>query len=194
MNIKFDLENKKGIIIAGIFVFVVALLFQFVYFPKSRQVRRLSSEYKNIKQDIDGLYNFIGTEGNLEENIIERRRDLAILESAFPFEKEVSNVIKQLNDQARHFNVNVISLKPEDLLIYKDHEGKEVKVSDYFCKCMPLTLNVESRYKALGEFLLNLETNRSPIVTIEKVDIKKDEDKAPATKAEIRLTAYILGK
>ncbi len=194
MNIKFDLENKKNIVTAGIFIFFVVLLFQFVYFPRSRQVKRLDSEYKKIKHDIDRLYNFIGKEGNLEENIIERRKDLALLESAFPFEKEVSNVIKQLNDQARRFNVNVISLKPKDLLIYKDREGKELKVSDYFCKCMPLTLNVESRYRELGEFLLSLETNRSPIVSIEEVDIERDKDRAPAVKAEIELNAYILGK
>ena len=194
MKIKFDLQNKKNILIVSVIVFIIALLFQFVYFPRLRQVRSLNREYKSIARDIDELYSFIGRDGSLEDNIIERRRGLAMLESAFPFEKGVSDIIKQLNEQARHFNVNVISLKPRNFEIYRDREGKELKVSDYFCKCMPLTLNVESRYRALGEFLLNIETNKSPMISIEEVEIEKDKDKTSTIKADIELTAYILGK
>ena len=194
MKIKFDLQNKKNILIVSVIVFIIALLFQFVYFPRLRQVRSLNREYKSIARDIDELYSFIGRDGSLEDNIIERRRGLAMLESAFPFEKGVSDIIKQLNEQARHFNVNVISLKPRNFEIYRDREGKELKVSDYCCKCMPLTLNVESRYRALGEFLLNIETNKSPMISIEEVEIEKDKDKTSTIKADIELTAYILGK
>lgn len=194
MNIKFDLENKKNIITLGVFILVIVLLFQFVYFPKSRQVRMLTAEYKKVKGDIDELYNFIGRDGNLETNIIEKRKGLAVLESAFPVEKEVANIIRQINEEARRFNVNVIYLKPRDLEIYRDGEGEELKIADYFCKCTPLTLNVESRYRSLGEFLIGLEAGRAPMITIEEVYIERDQDKAPAVKAEIDLTAYVLGR
>lgn len=194
MNMGFDLKGKEKIIIVGVFIVVISGLFQFLYLPKSRELRLVTSEYKGIKSEIDNLYNFIGTKGNLEENIIEMRKNLAVLESALPFEKEMSNIIKQLNDEARRFGINVISLKPENLEICRDQQGNELKVSDYFCKSMPLTLNVESRYKALGEFLMSIEKNKSPLISIEEINIKRDNDKAPDIKAEIGLVSYILGK
>ncbi|MBU1853793.1 MAG: type 4a pilus biogenesis protein PilO [Candidatus Omnitrophica bacterium] len=194
MDIKFIVENKKNIITVGVLVLVVLILFQFVYFPKSKEIKRLAGEYKEIKTDMDDLYNFIGGEADLKDNIIKMREKVDLLERAFPSEQEVSDIIKQLNEKARYFKINVISLKPENIEIYKDHNGREVEISDYFCKSMPLTLRVESRYQALGEFLMSLEMNRTPMISIEKVDIEKDEDIKPKIKAKVDLIAYIIGK
>lgn len=194
MKIKFDFKNKKNMMTIGIFVLAILLLFQFIYFPKHREVKRLSAEYKEVVGEISALYNFIGGQENLEENIVRIRRELALLENAFPFEKEVANIIKQLNEEAKYFNVSVSSLKPRNPFIYQDHEGRELKISDYFCKCMPLTLNVEGRYQALGEFITSLEVNRHPMITIEKVDIENDEKITPKVRAEIELNAFILGR
>lgn len=194
MNIKFDFKDKKNVMTVGVFIFTVLLLFQFVYFPSHKEVKRLTTEYKDVVKEISGLYDFIGGQENLKENIIRIRRELALLEDAFPSEKDVSNIIKQLNEEARRFKVNVRSLKPKNLLIYKDNEGKELKVADCFCKCMPLTLNVEGGYQALGEFLRSLEVNRNPMIIIKEVDIEKDEKRAPRLKAEIDLNAFMLGK
>lgn len=194
MNIKFGLQNKRNLMMGGISIIILVILFQFVYFSKSREVKILDSEYKKIKSDIDELYNFIGGRENLKDNIIKMRNELGLLERAFPSEKEVSNIINELNKKAKHFNVSVVSLKPRNLEIFKGHEGKELKISDCFCKCMPLTLKVESRYRSLGEFLISIETNKMPMVSIEKVDMGKDKNISPSIKADIELTAYILGK
>ena len=140
------------------------------------------------------LYSFIGGESNLKDNIIDIRERLHLLEKAFPSELEVSDVIKQLNDKARHFNVDVISLKPGNIGIYRDSNGKEVKISGCFCKSMPLTLKLESRYQALGEFLMTLEMNKTPMVSVQKIDIEKQDNVKPKVKAEVNLTAYIIGK
>ncbi len=193
MDIKFNAQNKKNIIIAGVFLLILILLSQFVYFPKSRQVRRLGSEYKMARNEIDELYDFIGGQENLKDNIVKMRKELAVLERAFPSEKEVSNIIKELNKEAKRFEVNVRSLKPNNLFIYRDSDDKELKISEYFCKCMPLILKVESRYQALGEFIASLETSRNPVISIDRVEIERDEDVAPMIRAEIDLNAFILG-
>ena len=194
MNIKFDAENKKSIVVAGILIMSTALLFQFVYFPKSRELKRLTAEYKDVGKDIDELYNFIGGRENLKGNIIEKRKELALLEQALPSEKGVSNIIKQLNEEAKRFKIDVISLKPRDLFVYKDDKGRELKISEYFCKCMPLRLNIESRYQDLGEFLMSMETSRNPMISIVMVKIEKDKDIAPRIEAMIDLNIFMLGK
>lgn len=194
MNIKFNPENKKSIITIGIFLFVVIFLFQFIYFPKYKEVKKFNKEYKKLTKDISELYDFIGGQENLKDNIIKIREELVLLEDAFPFEKEVANVIRQLNEEAKRFRIKVVSLKPKNLEIYKDSEGRELRISDYFCTCMPLTLTIESRYQSLGKFLVSLETKKAPMISIEKVDIKKDENLSPRIGAKIDLTAYMLGK
>jgi len=194
MNIKFDAKDKKNIVTGGIILLAVVVTLQFIYLPKHRQVKRLGEEYKEAVKEINDLYNFIGGREDLKDNIISLRKKLTLLESAFPSEKEVSDIIRQLNTEAKRFNVNVISLKPENFTIYKDHEGKELKIADYFCKCMPLTLSVKSRYRDLGEFLMSLETNKSPMISVDEVNIKTNKDISPWVEADIGLTAYILGK
>ncbi len=194
MDIKFDFKNKKSIMNVGIFIFILVILFQFIYFPKHREVKKLQVEHKDTFNEIEELYDFIGGRENLKENIIRVRKELALLENAFPSEKEVSNIIKQLNEEAKRFKVSVQSLKPKNLAIYRDHEGKELKIADYFCKCMPLTLSVEARYQALGEFLSSLEVSRNPMVTIGKIEIEKDKNIAPRITAEVNLNTFILGK
>ena len=194
MDIKFNVENKKNIITIGVLVLVAVALLQFVYLPKVRQVKKLDSEYKVTKKEIDELYDFIGGQEDLKDNIIRMRKELAVLERAFPSEKEVSNIIKELNKEAKRFEVNVRSLKPDNLFIYRDHEDKELKISEYFCKCMPLILKVESRYQALGEFLTSLEASRKPVISIDRVEIERDEDIAPMIEAKINLNAFILGE
>ncbi len=194
-NIKFSsiLKDKKAIkpIVISI---VIILLFQVVYVSKVKKVRMLEAEYKKIKEEVESLYSFIGGSENLKDSIMEIQQNMALLDNVFPSEKEVSNVIKELNKEARRFGVSVISVTPRDLENYKGHDGKELNISDYICKCMPLSLTVEARYRLLGEFLMSLKANNTPMITIEDVDIEKDDDIAPRIRAHIELTSYILGK
>lgn len=194
MDMRFAEGNKKALFTAGIFIIAMALLFQFIYMPKHKESIRLNKEYAGLKSDIEELYDFIGGRDDLENNIIKIREEFSLLKQAFPSEKSVSDIIKGLNDKAKLFKVNVISLKPKNLEIYRGREGKELKVSDYFCKSMPLVLNVEARYEALGRFLEDLEASRDPMISVKEVKIEKDEDITPALSAEIGLSAYILGK
>ena len=193
MNLKFILENKKAIKPIIIFV-VIILLFQFVYVSKSKKARMLDAEYKKITQDVNELYNFIGGSENLKDSIIQIQEKMALLEEVFPSEKEASNIIQQLNKEARRFRINITSVVPKDLEAYKGHDGKELNISGYVCKCMPLTLVVEARYRQLGEFLMSVKANKTPMITIEEIDIEKDKDIAPRIRAKIELTSYILGR
>jgi len=168
MNLIPGFKNRKDMLTMGILIFVVILLFRFAYLPKYREVKRLDAQFKDVAGEINDLYDFIGGRGDLKGNIIRIRKELALFEDAFPPEREVSNIIKQLNKDARRFKINVVSIKPKDIFTYKDLQGKEVKVFDSFCKCMPLVLDVEAGYQAMGEFLSSLELNRNPMITIER--------------------------
>ena len=173
---------------------ITGLFLQFVYMPKAIQVKKLDAEYKNTKKGIAELYTFIGGEENLKDNLIKMRNDVAGLENALPSEKEASNIIKQLNDKARTLKINVISIKPGDLVNYTDGKGSQLKVSDYLCKGMPMDLSVEARYQGLGDFLQKIELDRNPMVAVRKVEMWKDVNILPKIRADIELSACVLGQ
>ncbi|MDO8603293.1 MAG: type 4a pilus biogenesis protein PilO [Candidatus Omnitrophota bacterium] len=186
--------NKNKVIPIVIFAIVAWFFLQFIYLPKAGEVKRFGAEYRDIKRDIAGLYNFIGGEENLKDNLIKMRDYVKGLEKAFPSEKEASNTIKQLNKEAMSLKVNVISVKPGDLISYTDASGSQLKIFDYLCKSMPLNLSVEARYQALGEFLNKIEFDRNPMISVRKVEIRKDMNMLPKIRADIELNACVLGE
>ncbi len=187
-------KDKKNILKTAVFSGIAVLFLQFVYFPKVAEVKRLSAENKKMKTDIAELYNFAGGQDNLKDNIIKMRDYAAALRSAFPSIKEASNVIKQLNEEAKAINVNVISVKPGDLFECKDMLGSQLKIFNYSCKSMPISLSVEARYQALGDFLHKIESGMGPIICVNKVEMRKDINILPKIRADIELNASVLGE
>lgn len=186
--------NKNKIIVLIIFAAVTGLFLQFIYLPKANEVKKLRLEYKSTKAGIAELYSFIGGEEKLKDNLIKMRSYAAGLESAFPSGKEASNIIKQLNAEARDSKVSVVSIKPGDLANYTDTKGSQVKISDYTCKSMPMNLSVEARYQALGDFLNKIELDRNPMISVRKIEMRKDVNILPKIKADIELNACVLGE
>jgi len=186
--------KKSKIITLGIAAAIAGLFLQFVYLPKAIEVRKLGAEYRSKKAGIAGLYNFIGGEQNLKDNLIKMRDYIEDIEIGFPSEKDASNIIKELNEAAGNSKVSVISVKPWDLADYTDARGARLTVSHYLCKSMPISLSVEARYHALGDFLNKIEASRDLMVSVRKVDIKKDISVFPRIKADIELNACVLGE
>lgn len=186
--------NKNKVITLVIFAAITGLFLQFIYLPKAGEVKRFGAEYRGIKKDIAELYDFIGGEEKLKDNLIKMRDYVKGLENAFPPEKEASNIIKQLNEEAMDLKVNVISVKPGDLVSYTDARGSQLRIFEYLCKSMPLNLSVEARYQALGEFLNKIEFDKNPMISVRKVEIRKDVNILPKIRADIELNACVLGE
>ena len=186
--------EKNKIITLGILAAITGLFLQLVYLPKAMEVKRLGLEYRKIKIDIAELYNFIGGEDKLKDNLIKMRDYTAGLENALPSEKDASNIIKQLNEKARALRVNVISVKPGDMINYTDAKGLQLKISDYICRSMPIDLSVEARYQAIGDFLNKIEVDKDPMVSVRKIDLRKDVNILPKIRADIELNACVLGE
>jgi len=186
--------NKNKIITLVIFAALIGLFLQFVYLPKAGEVKRLGAEYRDIKTGISELYGFIGGEEKLKDNLIKMRDYVKGLENTFPSEKEASNTIKQLNEEASSLKVNIISVKPGDFTNYTDARGSQLKIFEYLCKSMSLNLSVEARYQALGDFLNKIEFDKNPMISVRKIEMRKDINILPKIKADIELNACVLGE
>jgi len=186
--------GKNKITTLVIFTVIVGLFLQFIYLPKANEAKKLGVEYRSMKTGISELYNFIGGEENLKDNLIKMRDYVTGLEKTFPSEKDASNIIKQLNEEARDLRINVITIKPGDLVNCMDINGSQLKISNYLCKSMPMDLSVEARYQALGDFLNKIEFDRNPMISVRKIEMRKDANILPKIRADIELNACVLGE
>ncbi|PIW68805.1 MAG: hypothetical protein COW10_00565, partial [Candidatus Omnitrophica bacterium CG12_big_fil_rev_8_21_14_0_65_42_8] len=72
--------------------------------------------------------------------------------------------------------------------------GSQIKIFDYLCKGMPISLSVEARYQALGDFLHKIEFGRDPMICVNKVEMRKDVNILPKIRVDIELNACVLGE
>lgn len=185
--------NKNKAVTLFILAAIAGLFLQFIYLPKALEVKRLRAEYRNMKLDITELYNFIGGEQALKDNLIKMRHYAAGMEAALPSEKDASNIIKQLNEKAKTLRINVISIKPGDLVNYTDAKGSQLEISGRSCKNMLLDLSIEARYHALGDFLHKMAIDKDPMVLVRKIEMRKDVNILPKIRADVKLSACVLG-
>ena len=186
--------EKKKIITLGILAAITGLFLQLVYLPKAWEVKRIGAESRKIKINITELYNFIGGEDKLKDNLIKMRDYARGLENALSSEKEASNIIKQLNEKARALKVNVVSVKPGEMVNYTDAKGFQLMISGYVCRSMPINLSVEARYQTIGDFLNKIEVDKDPMILVRKIDLRKDVNILPKIRADIELSACVLGE
>lgn len=186
--------DKRKVITLVVFAAIAGLFLQFLYLPKVNEVKKLGAEYRDTKASIAQLYNFIGGEENLKDNFIKMRNYTLGLDNMFPSEKEASNIIKQLDEEAKALKINVISIKPGDLVNFTDINGSQLKIFNYICKSMPMGLSVEARYEFLGNFLGKIARDRNPVICVTKIEMRKDMNVLPRIRADIELKACVLGE
>jgi Tfp pilus assembly protein PilO len=190
-----NISKNNTKIIAGISIVVlVSLVFCLIYYPKLKEVRRLAKEFRTLTSNIRELYDAIGGKDKLTENIIKLRKSVSMLNEVFPSEKEMSHIIKDISDKAERFKIDVISITPKELQVYRDNSGAELKVMDGCYKCMPVSMSIEARYQALGEFLMSLEVHKRPLMYISSMNIYKDEGISPKLKIDIEMDVYVVGR
>jgi len=181
--------GRKFIVRYGFIIVIVGFFFT-VYLPTIKRVTTLNSEYMNLKSELQTLQYVIGG----RDDIIKMHEKLDLLKKTLPEEKEVSSVVKAINQKARLYNVNIESLRPHNLEVFKDRDGRTYPISGEICKGMPISLKVEARYQGLGEFLDRLEKDRDPVIIVEGLDIYKDTRISPLLKVDLELVAYLRGK
>lgn len=190
-----NISKNNTKIIAGISIVVlVSLVFHFIYYPKLKEARRLAKEFRTLTSNIHGLYDSIGGKENLTDNIIKLRKSVNMLDEVFPSEKEMSGIIKDISDEAERFNIDVISITPKELEVYRDNSGAELKIMDSCCKSMPVNMSIEATYQALGEFLMSMEVHKRPLIYISRMNIHKDETMAPKLKIDMEMNICVVGR
>ena len=162
------LQKKDMIIIGSIAIFTIGLYY-FLYSP-------LISNLKNMRPDCKALESQVAYARNRLVGAckILRKRTIAS-------EGDVSLVIRELTQMGTQKGINFISIVPKEV--------EKPKKSP--CKIIPIVLDIESKYKDLGEFFYGLEDLEKSIVTIRSFTIMPDKNSSSMLNTRLLLDMYI---
>ena len=167
-----EITRQRLILVMSAGVAVVGLaLFLFLYHPLMDKIKARYAECHTIE----------GEAAQARENTAKAReiaRDKILIS-----EEEVSPVIEELTKQGNLQGINFISLAPKDAEKYKD--------SPY--RILPIEIETESSYEALGKFLGFVDGLKSGLVTVGTFEVTSGEKDAAKLKAKLTVHLYLLG-
>ena len=185
----FFKEHRKTFIFGGLVLAGSVLFALFLIWPLSRRVLRLQQEISKVKTWMAQLLPG-GTSKPLEEVILEKRSELTRLEEGLPQQERISDILKHLSQQASELGVTVVSVRPQPSRPYPNAETPLV-VEGRVCHALPIQMQIECTYRTLGKYLESLTDNFPSVVTVDDLDIEREEGKLPNLKVTLLVTSYI---
>lgn len=152
---KFSREQKKIIYIALV---VLAFLFSswvFIYLPQSRRLIKMQKKLKATEEEINQI-NKITQGKTLEEAV--GNLNLELRQAAMRLPSADEDIIEILSREAKKLKIGVQVMDPAD-----ESQVLPTKVPGFNIRELPISLKLVGEYRAIGEYLDNLE-NKVPIL------------------------------
>ena len=183
--------QKRILIITSIIAALFIVFYVFIYLPATDTVKRFKAELLQIENKINTTESIVGKDRPLEKGFSALQKQLKELSIKFPdSEKET---LKAVSNAAYASGLNVVSTKPQAMVLVLDKNKNPVKVGNRFCKKMTVSITTRSTYKDLGRFLEALRNDIPNLLTIEHLKITKVQKKGEI-KADINLTMHLLSE
>jgi len=146
----------------------LAALYLFIYQPLLRRIRIKAAECHS-----------------LEPQVLQARKNVSILaikghEKNFIGPDEIASAIEELTQRGRAKGVTFLSFTPRQ--VEKKEEGYQI---------LPIDMEIESPYRAIGNFMGGLDTLEKCLVTVRRFDIVPLSDKADKIRTRLTVNLYL---
>jgi len=168
---KISDSQKKMIIYGAIVVGVFLIFWIFFYGPSRGRANRLKSRLLIAKGEIQDIEAMVDKDRPVSESINLLRKRQEELENKFPEKEEQS--LRGLSDLARRFDIEVISISPQQKKIFLDKDSDQVKVSGKTCQRVYVGMKIRCSYEGLVRFIEALKEDLPAFVTVEHLEIQK---------------------
>jgi type IV pilus assembly protein PilO len=101
----------------------------------------------------------------LEADYQNVRQQVTALNERLPEKEEIPRLVQQLTDLSRNYKLELVSLRPQPM----------VETGDYLR--LPLEINLGGSYRALGEYLQEIEA-LPRVVNLEEIEIQAESEKS----------------
>lgn len=141
-------EYQNFIILTVIFIFIVAVYFNFLFFPTNKKIKETQENIllktKQIK-DAERLKDRLPILKNEIKLLEEASKQL---EEKLPKDVGLPQLIKILSKEAYNYNIKIAKLAKQDIISLGDFNE------------IPISLNFRSEYHNLAQFLISLAQNK----------------------------------
>ena len=108
----------------------------------------------------------------------------------FPSREE--EALRLVSEFARARGISIISMKSRPKTEFLDVENKSVGMEEKICRILPVSIELTSSYKDLGQYIEILNESLPAYVTIEKLKIRKESGTASDLRIILELNLYLL--
>lgn len=164
--------SKREIIgIVGALALMAAFWFLFVK-PEREKARGLERELQVLRRQSEEANRTLSEMEEIKRALMKTREQAASLEQRFLKEQDISRILAQLSQEAQHFGVRILSIKPME---------ETASNPRALLKRLPVEVELKGRYLDLGRFLEAL-ANGPLLFTFEGLRLKRDgKDSATLT-------------
>ena len=169
-GLRLELTKERLTLLAAGGVFLAGLgIYSIIYQPLLRQLKIQGSTAKTMENELAearSLINTAKTQGG-EERLIK--------------EEEVSRAIDELTREGKLKGINFISMTPRPT----------EKSADFRFQILPLEIETESTYEALGLFLGSLDDLKGSLMTVASFNAASQRQEPSKLRAKLNLRLYL---
>ncbi len=180
---RFELDNKKIILIVLASVTLFYLDFNFIFKAQTKWLSKTSAEVVRLKKDLSNL-----------ENESRKIMDLKAKEAASPHkqaqkpkkiitENQIPSLLQDISKAANNNEVAILQIKP-----FRG-QADTVKLGARFSQLL-IALELSCGYHNLGKFINELE-NLQTFVGVQDIKIEPREDNYLKQKVTLTLSTYV---
>jgi len=164
----------------------------FIYAPTLRKVGLLKNELMVAQNQIEQIEAAVGGGPSISitEGIKLLKDRHSKLDMKFPSREE--EALRLVSEFARARGISIISMKSRPKTEFLDVENKSVGMEEKICRILPVSIELTSSYKDLGQYIEILNESLPAYVTIEKLKIRKESGTASDLRIILELNLYLL--
>jgi len=189
---KYSLQNKKVLVTSAIALVCLLVFSVFVYIPARKQAFLFRKEIRAIDEQIKSVHERVGSMKEMGKVLARMQKELVSFEKRIPTKDELSAVATEISDLAKTYSVEVVSIKSKGTEALLDEDGKPVIFGGKELRRTQANLHLQGTYRAIAEYINNMQKSLNILATIDEIKILKDEDISPRLDVTLVLTSFLV--
>jgi Tfp pilus assembly protein PilO len=185
-EIKLSVREQVAVATATLVV-VVWIFFSFVYSPNKQEIDTLRREIEAGQQNLTTMEATLTDVDRLEAEVLKEKQNLAVLKNKLSGEKRIIQILKQLSQETRRLNINLLSLSSEGDQGPRD--SRKQPVTRGYQKQV-ITVTIECPYRVLSSYLKRL--GELPFyVEVQDIVIERRDESFPDLLVDLTFATYV---
>lgn len=192
---KIAIKDKKQLLGISVIVLVVLIFFIFVYMPQHRKVSSLKKQAQDIEEQIGLTKSILGDMRKLGPLLGQMQLEMKRFEDRLPTTKEIASVLSELSSRLKESSsLRILSIRPQEPLPILDKDAKPVYMDEKPLNKIEIELNLQATYKDLAEYIRKVQDSPRTLVTIDSIEMSKNDSITPMLDIMTLFTIYVIGK